>query len=45
MAEATIGALVRADSVVRHMLEGEESWKAVAKMAAAVVKAREKRRM
>ena len=44
MAEATIGAPVRPDSVVRHMLEGEESWEAVAKMAAAVVKAREKRR-
>lgn len=44
VAEATIGAPVRPDTVVRHMLEGVENWEAVARMAAAVARAREKRR-
>lgn len=44
IAEATIGAPVRPDSIVKHMLVGAENWEAVARMAAAVVRAREKRR-
>lgn len=44
MAEATIGAPVRPESVVRHMLVGAENWEAVARMATAVVRARENRR-
>lgn len=42
--EATFGAPARPDSVVGHMLLGAENWEAVARMAAAVVRAREKRR-